>query len=194
MSTTPKFSGIIKFKVEGQKALPPFQQELNKRFIAMGGEMPEALRYQCRIAQDARTNFETVNLDNGETLSLHPNVGPQFGKNTHGQPYLTATFTYSGNGESYRVNWTGHAVPDEMTKVAVKHDLGRYVPRTTILLDLGSADVRPTWKRHGPSRKPSNRDYVDEESRRSKSPAQRRSEAKAKPRHCARYTAADLVA
>lgn len=194
MNATPQFSGIIKFKVEGQKALPPFQQELNRRFIAMGGEMPEALRYQCRIAQDARTNFEKVELDNGEILSLHPNVGPQFGKNAHGQPYLTATFTYSGDGESYRVNWTGHAVPDEMTQVAVKHDLGKYVPRKTILLDLSKADVRPTWKRHGKSRKPGNRDYAAEESRRTKPAAQRRREAKVRTRHCARYTAEDLVA
>lgn len=194
MSTTPKFSGIIKFRVEGQKALPPFQQELNRRFIAMGGEMPEALRYQCRIAQDARANFETVKLDDGEMLSLHPNTGPQFGKNVHGQAYLTATFTYSGDGKTYRVNWTGHAVPDEMMKVAVKHDLGKYVPRKSIPLDLAQADVRPTWKRHGPSRKPGNRDYVDEETRRTKSSAQRNAEAKSRPRHCARYTADDLAA
>lgn len=194
MNAAPDITGTINFRVEGQKALPPFQQELNRRFIAMGGEMPESLRYQCRIAQDARNNFATINLDNGETLTLHPNVGPQFGKNAHGQVYLTATFTYSGDGQTYRVNWTGTAVPKEMAEVAVRHDLGKHVPRKVIRLDLANADIRPTWRRHGRSRIPANRDYAAEEARRGKTPEERRKAAKARPRHCARYTAEDLIA
>lgn len=197
MNAIPKFSGIIKFRVKGQRALPPFQQELNRRFIALGGEMPEALRYQCRIATDARENLKLVKLDNGETLTLSPSVAPQFGKNRHGQTYLTATMLYSGDGLYYRVNWTGAAVPEKMARIAVAHDLGKYVRAAVIPLDLAAADVRPSWKvqgRKGPGR--AGRDYEDEETRRTtpKSERTRAGRQKRGSRTCRRTTAADLVA
>lgn len=142
MNTTPKFSGIVKFKVEGQKALPPFQQEINRRFIALGGEMPNALRYQCRIATDARKAFEKVALDSGETLTLHDRVMPQFGwENDRGRAFLTVTMVHSGDGKTYRVKWIGSKVPGKMLDVAVLHDEGKFVARTTIALDLADAEI-----------------------------------------------------
>lgn len=142
MNTAPKFSGIVKFRVEGQKALPPFQQEINRRFIAMDGEMPNALRYQCRIATDARKAFESVPLADGETLTLHHRVMPQFGwENDRGRAFLTATMVYSGDGKTYRVKWIGSKVPGKMLDVAVRHDEGKFVAATTIMLDLADAEV-----------------------------------------------------
>ena len=141
MNTIPNLTGTIPFRVAGQKALPKFQQELNRRFIEMGGEMPEELRFQCRIATDARENFRHIDLPDGETLTLHPKAKPQFGLNRDGLPYLTATLKYSANGLGYRFRWIGTNVPRRMQEVAVKHDLGKYVAAVTIPLDLADAEV-----------------------------------------------------
>src|SRR5690606_26416384 len=60
--------------------------------------------------------------------------------------YLTATMIYSGDGEAYTFRWVGNAVPKEMLKVAVKHELGKAVGATAIPLDFAKAEVSPAAK------------------------------------------------
>ena len=195
MNTIPNLVGTIPFRVHGQKALSKFQQEVNARFIAMGGEMPESLRFQCRIATDARENFARIDLPDGETLTLHPKAAPQFGKNRDGHAFLTVTLKYSGDGRGYRFRWIGQNVPRKMQEVAVKHDQGKYVAATTVPLDLAAADVTPSVIVGGygnaPSRAPEKvREY--DRARRARKAAG--VPAKRGPRSCARLTADDLTA
>lgn len=191
--TLTHLKGIVRFKVAGQNALPKWQQTALRDALAKADAPPEALRFQCRIATDAQDNLKLVNLPDGETLTLHPKSRPQFGKNHRGQAYLTATMTYSGDGENYTIRWLGENVPPKMREVAVKHDKGVSVSPVTIALDLSKAEVTPSWKYHsGPER--SSRSHAAEKAR----AEQRRVDGKPKreysTRHCARLTDADLVA
>lgn len=140
-----QIAGTIRFKVAGQKAYPKWVQQSLKDNLAAQTTPPESLRFQCRIAQDARENFKEVALDNGEKLTLHPKAKPQFGKNHKGHPYLTTTMRYSGDGKSYTVKWVGDAVPRKMQDVAVKHDKGMKVSAATVGLDLSRAIITPAW-------------------------------------------------
>lgn len=139
-------TGKVPFKVAGQSALPKWMQTALKDALDNAGAPPESLRFQCRIATDAKSNFEKIELANGETLSLHPRSNPQFGKNRSGHAYLTASFTYSGDGQAYTIRWVGDAIPQKMQEVAVKHDKGLSVEPTTIALDLTHASITPTWE------------------------------------------------
>lgn len=194
MNTIPNLVGTVPFRVHGQKALSKFQQEVNARFIAMGGEMPESLRFQCRIATDARENFARIDLPDGETLTLHPKAAPQFGKNRDGHAFLTVTLKYSGDGRGYRFRWIGQNVPRKMQEVAVKHDQGKYVAATTVPLDLSAAEVTASYivggYENAPSRAPEKvREY--DRARRARKAAG--VPTKRGPRSCARLTADDLA-
>lgn len=193
MNTIPNLVGTIPFRVHGQKALSKFQQEVNARFIAMGGEMPESLRFQCRIATDARENFARIDLPDGETLTLHPKAAPQFGKNRDGHAFLTVTLKYSGDGRGYRFRWIGQNVPRKMQEVAVKHDQGKYVAATTVPLDLAAAEVTPSVIVNGNGSSPSRGSKALAKSYRDKHLAKRAVEKRG-PRSCARLTADDLTA
>ena len=165
---TPTFNGIVRFKVAGQKALAKWAQQAIANALAVQETPPESLRFQCRIATDARENFAEVNLKDGGKLTLHPKSNPQFGKNHEGKVYLTVTVQYSITGETYRLRWIGDAVPSKMVDVAVQHDQGLSVRPTTIGLDLAKAEVTPTYKVGGGGRKHrSVRDYKAEYARRS---------------------------
>lgn len=184
-------AGIVRFKVEGQRALPKWQR--NALVAAMGSldSPPEALRFQCRIAQDAQKNLAFVELENGESLTLHSKARPQFGKDHTGQAYLTATMTYSKDGESYTLRWVGDKVPPKMKEVAVKHDKGEAVSATTIGLNLADAQVMPIWKAQKRSAAVK-RDHKAENARRSeiREAGEKRTRG---PRSCARITDADLA-
>jgi len=190
-----KLEGYVRFKVAGQKALPKWQQTAIRDALKKLDAPPESLRFQCRIATDAHENFKLIELANGETLKLHYKSQPQFGKKTRtGEPYLTATFTYSGDGENYTVQWLGDAVPPKMQEVAVKHDQGLSVSPVTIALDLGKARVTPSWKAQSKVGHPKTRDLRKEYARKLEL---RESGAEPKrirsPRHCARITEADIA-
>lgn len=165
--TLEAIDGSVKFKIQGQEAFPRWLQQKLKRDIEAGEVPPEGLRFQCRIAKDARENLRLIELANGETLRLSPSAKPQFGKNHQGRPYLTATMIYSGDGESYRIRWTGDAVPQEMVSVAVRHDRGFKVSPKEIKLDLSKAEITPSHKAVGPWQPhKSQRDYKKEDERR----------------------------
>lgn len=182
-------SGKVSFKVSAQSAMPPWQQKIVREALARDESPPEALRFQCRMAVDARSNFARIDLTNGENISLHPRSKPQFGKNKRGLAYLTVTVVYSGDGESYRLQWAGDAVPKAMKRTAVKHDEGRAVAATTISLDLAKATVQPAWKAHGRPAPMSARAYSDEYAmRKARDPAGREPQA----RRCARLIKGDL--
>lgn len=142
--TLTNLTGKIAFKVDGQNALPKWQQQAIRNALEGQQAPPESLRFQCRIASDARENFKEIALNDGETLRLHPRAKPQFGKNNKGQAYLTATMSYSGDGNSYTVKWVGDAVPEKMQRIAVKHDKGLKVGAATVNLDLSKAQVTPS--------------------------------------------------
>lgn len=187
---TLNLTGIVKFKVNGQAAMPKWAQQAIQNAMETAEAPPESLRFQCRIAQDARENFKEIPLDNGETLKLHPRTKPQFGKNHKGLPYLTGTFIYSGDGESYTVKWVGSAVPSKMPEVAVKHDKGLRVGSATVALDLSKAQITRSmhseyskrYKENNPeARAESNKRY--QESIKGRAPK--------KKRVCARWTEED---
>lgn len=164
---TPTFKGIVRFKVAGQKALPKWARQAITNALDAAEAPPESLRFQCRIATDARANFESVDLKDGETLTLNKRSNPQFGKNHQGKPYLTVTVIYSGDGESYRLRWVGDAVPPKMQEVAVKHDQGLSVAPVTIGLNLAKAEVTRSHAVKGPANPhTSQRDYKAEHARR----------------------------
>jgi len=191
--TIPQLTGIIKFKVEGQSALPKWMQTALADALDKADAPPESLRFQCRIATDAQKNLALVKLASGETLTLHPIARPQFGKDNKGHAYLTATMTYSGDGENYTLRWIGDAVPSKMQEVAVKHDKGLAVSPTTIALDLSAAQVAPAWKvqnKPGPSALV--RDHKAERARKKEIEAAG-AVRKRGPRSCARLTDADLL-
>lgn len=189
---TPSFKGIVRFKVAGQKALPKWAQQAITNALNAAEAPPESLRFQCRIATDAKLNFERVELGSGETLTLNKRGNPQFGKNRDGLPYLTVTVVYSGDGESYRLRWIGDAVPPKMQSVAVKHDQGLSVAPVVIGLNLARAEVTPSYSAND-VRHPTRRDYKRENGKRGKRPEGGFTGITRAKRRCARITESDLT-
>lgn len=188
--TLTNLTGIVRFQVAGQNAMPKWQQQAIRNALEVQESPPESLRFQCRIASDARENFKEIALNDGETLRLHPRAKPQFGKNNKGQAYLTATMSYSGDGQSYTVKWVGDAVPEKMQRIAVKHDKGLKVGAATVNLDLSKAQVTPSvyaeYNRRHAQKHP-----------KSVAESRKRYEAKrgtTKSRTCSRLTEGDLKA
>ena len=190
--TIKNLSGTVKFKVEGQQAQPKWMQTALKDALDKAEAPPESLRFQCRIATDARANFKYIELPDGESLSLHPKSNPQFGKNRNGHAYLTASLVYSGDGQAYTFRWIGDAVPKKMQEVAVRHDKGQFVRPTVVLLDLAKATVAPSWKVNGHAgpgvtNNSRSKERAAEASRRLRAGVRIRS-----PRNCARLTDSDI--
>lgn len=191
--TLTQLTGTVPFKVEGQVALGKWAQTAIQTALESADAPPESLRFQCRIATDARENFARIELPNGETLTLHPKARPQFGKNRDGHAFLTATLIYSGDGLGYRLRWIGNDVPQKMQEVAVKHDKGMAVKPAVVKLDLSKAEITPSWKAHG---------YKGPQAEALRSQARREAgkiaswdhdrKAKRGKRTCARLTDADL--
>lgn len=196
MTTTPFPTDTkIRFKVQGQQALPKWQRDAIKRGLESEAGPPESLRFQCRIATDAIENLQDVELSDGSRLKLHHKARPQFGKNRDGLPYLTATLVHDVTGDSFRVQWVGEAVPIAMQRTAVAHDEGRKVPRRVIALDLSEATITPSHRtRHGSRVHRKDRDPKAEKARRRElraqgiAPRRRRSR-----RTCGRLTADDVA-
>lgn len=192
--TTPDFAGLVRFKVAGQEALSKWAQEALKNALESADAPPESLRFQCRIATDAKTVFKEIALEDGTSLTLHPKAQPQFGKNRDGHPYLTVTLVHSADGEAYRFRWIGNAVPKKMQEVAVKHDLGKSVRTSTVGLDLSAAEVTPAARAYGNPHK-SERDYKAEYERKKGSEGVKGG-VSGKPRgarRCGRITESDLT-
>ena len=192
--TTPAFHGLVKFKIAGQEALSKWAQEAIQNALENAAAPPESLRFQCRIATDARDVFKEIKLEDGETLKLSPKAHPQFGKNRDGHPYLTVTLVHSADGEAYRFRWIGNAVPKKMQEVAVKHDLGKSVRTSTVGLDLSAAEVTPAARAYGTPHK-SERDYKTEYARK-KGGKGIKGGVSGKPRgarRCGRITESDLT-
>jgi hypothetical protein len=190
-STATAFRGIVKFKVKGQERLGKWQREAIRRGLDSPTGPPESLRFQCRIATDARENFERVELPDGSALTLHPRSNPQFGKNRDGLAYLTVTLTHDATGESFRVKWVGDAVPLAMQRVAVAHDEGRQVAPKTIGLNLAKAQFTPVHEANGIAHR-SDRDFASEEARKAELRASGVEPRRRSRRQCARLTDADL--
>lgn len=190
--TDTAFDAKIRFKIKGQSALAKWQQEAIKRGLDSPTGPPEALRFNCRIAQDAKENFADIPLADGTFLRLDPRgVQPQFGKNRNGDAYLTVTLTHSGSGDSFKVQWIGDAVPEAMKTTAVMHDEGRKVGAKTVLLDLSKARVTPVHEVTGNKLK-TKRDIAAEQARRAELRAAGIPKQKRSKRHCDRLTSADL--
>lgn len=190
--TLENIKGFIRFQVEGQAALSPWAQRALQNALK-SGEAPEELRFQCRIATDARKNFELIELPDGETLTLHSKARPQFGKNHRGHAYLTTTLVYSGDGQAYTFRWVGDAVPLKMQQIAVKHDMGKATPACMVRLDLDKASITPAWKTHhkpGPSN--STRSKTEEKRTAAERRAAGKPRVKRATRRCERMTQADL--
>lgn len=191
--SSPKFDAKIRFRIKGQEALPKWQRDAIRKGMDSPDGPPEALRFQCRIAMDAREVFERVELPDGSFLTFNDKkVRPQFGKNREGQAYLTVTLTHSATGESYRVRWLGDAVPLAMQRTAVAHDKGLKVPAKVVLLDMAKAEVTPAHVAAG-NPHPSQRDNRAEKARRAELRAAGVLPVSRAPRHCARITDDDLV-
>lgn len=145
--------GKIKIKVQGQAARPKWEQNLLRRALENGEYNDNALRFQCRIAEDTKITFQGgVETADGDTLRAGKQASFQFGRNVAGNAYLTAAGLVSERtGERMSLTWEGDAVPLAMQRVAVAHDEGRKVAAKTIVLDLARATVR--YPRKGDKRK-----------------------------------------
>lgn len=151
MNDITNLSGVIRFAVKGQQARESWERKLLAKVINGGVGAPNDLRYQCRIAQDARENFANIPIAGGGHLSVHPKSKPQFGRDQSGRAYLTVVLVDSRDGESYKVRWVGDAVPRKMQEVAVKHDEGRRVGATRVALRWEDAEI--TRSEHTPRRR-----------------------------------------
>lgn len=136
-------SGTIKFAIKGQEARPAWERKMLANALSGGQGAPNDMRFQCRIAQDARENFENIQVPGGE-LSIHPRSKPQFGRTKDGQAYLTVVLVDSRDGQSYKVRWVGESVPRKMQEVAVKHDEGKRVAPARVALRWGDAEITPS--------------------------------------------------
>ncbi|MEW2010890.1 hypothetical protein AB0300_15585 [Microbacterium sp. NPDC078814] len=191
--SSPKFDAKIRFRIKGQEALPKWQREAIRKGMESQDGPPEALRFQCRIAMDAREVFERVELPDGSFLTFNDKkVRPQFGKNRDGQAYLTVTLTHSTTGDSYRVKWIGDAVPEAMQRTAVAHDKGLKVGAKVVLLDMAKAQITPSHVANGKAHR-SARDNAAERKRRNELRAAGVAVSSRAPRHCARITDSDLI-
>jgi hypothetical protein len=112
--------------------------------LSSGQGAPNDLRFQCRIAQDARENFESIPIPGGGTLSIHQKSKPQFGRDRNGMVYLTVVLLDARDGLYYQVLWLGYAVPRKMQEVAVKHDEGKRVAATRVALRWQDAEITPS--------------------------------------------------
>lgn len=200
MNTT-NMTGIVNFKVDAQKAEPSWVQDLMQSAVDNSKEMPNALRFQCRIALDAREVFSTFRTEDGTSYRLHPRSRPQFGKNIKGNPYLTVTVQRAGDGKAFTLTWEGDDVPMTMKRVAVNHDVGKAIRAQSIPLDLARAQVST------PASGRNIREYADlsdaEKALRAgrdagfrKAKAAYKTKAKARPKGkhvCARLTEHDLT-
>jgi hypothetical protein len=140
MNDITNMTGVIRFAVKGQQARSPWERKVLASVITNGDGAPNDLRFQCRIAQDARENFASIPVDGGE-LSIHQKSKPQFGRDRNGNAYLTVVLVDSRDGESYKVRWIGDAVPRKMQEVAVKHDEGKRVGATRVALRWEDAEI-----------------------------------------------------
>jgi hypothetical protein len=140
MNDITNLSGTVRFAIKGQEARPAWERKMLNNALNNGEGAPNDLRFQCRIAQDARENFAEVPVPGG-TLSIHQKSKPQFGRDRSGRPYLTVTLVDSRDGESYKVRWVGDAVPRKMQEVAVKHDEGKRVGATRVQLRWQDAEI-----------------------------------------------------
>lgn len=140
MKDITALTGTIRFSIKGQEARPTWERKALAKAISDGEGAPNDLRFQCRIAQDARENFAEIPVPGG-TLSIHGKAKPQFGRTANGEPYLTVTLVDSRDGESYKVRWLGDAVPRKMQEAAVKHDEGRRVGAARVALRWQDAEI-----------------------------------------------------
>lgn len=144
MTDVTSLTGTVRFAVKGQEARPVWERKMLADALKNGQGAPNDLRFQCRIAQDARENFERIAIPGGGHLSVHPKSKPQFGRDRNGKPYLTVVLVDSRDGESYKVRWLGDAVPRKMQEVAVKHDEGKRVAATRVALRWEDAEITPS--------------------------------------------------
>lgn len=143
MSEVVDMEGAVRFSIKGQNARPAWERKMLAQAIDNGQGAPNDLRFQCRIAQDAREVFASVPVEGG-TLSIHPRSKPQFGRTKDGEAYLTVVLVDSRDGESYKVRWVGEAVPRKMQEVAVKHDEGKRVGAARVALRWEDAEIVPS--------------------------------------------------
>lgn len=143
MSDITQLKGSVRFSIKSQEARPSWERKALASAITNGQGAPNDLRFQCRIAQDARENFAEIPVPGG-TLSVHHKSKPQFGRDRNGKPYLTVTLVDSRDGESYKVRWIGDAVPRRMQEVAVKHDEGKRVGAVKVALRWQDAEITPS--------------------------------------------------
>lgn len=144
MTDITNLKGTVRFHIKGQEARPAWERKMLASALNNGQGAPNDLRFQCRIAQDARENFASIPIPGGGTLSIHPKSKPQFGRDRHGEAYLTVVLVDSRDGESYKVRWRGDAVPRKMQEVAVKHDEGKRVAATRVILRWDAAEITPS--------------------------------------------------
>jgi hypothetical protein len=136
-------TGHVDVQIKGQEARPKWERKLLSEALTNGHGASNELRFACRIAQDADAAFEEIELEDGTKLTLNPKGKAQFGRNKQGQPFLTVGVIWSGNGQSYRLQWVGDKVPLKMQQVAVAHDEGRKVSSTRVRLKLDAASFTP---------------------------------------------------
>lgn len=142
----PVFRGKVKIPIQKQEAQPRAIQAILKANLGDGSDLPNEVRFQCRIAQDTATRMSAGVTDaSGNTWIKHPRVNPQFGRTPQGDAYLTVTLVQPETNERVCVRWEGDkSFPDTIKRVAVHHDLGKKVAAKTITLDWADAILRPT--------------------------------------------------
>lgn len=193
-NTTLALRGTVKFRIAGQEAMPKWQQTAVRNALAAEVSPPNELRFQCRIATDARENFAHVPLDDGSALNLHPKSKPQFGKDRNGEPYLTVVVIHDKTGQSFRLTWRGINVPRKMQEVAVKHDKGLRVAPCVVAIKLQNAEIAESV-----NTRVSSAGNVVAQSRATTTAEKQAAEPARKPGHvrkprfCARITESDLT-
>lgn len=130
--------GKISIRVKPQAKRDAWVQKIIDEQIKLGNGAPQALRYQCRIAQDT---MEALKAELPAPLKLNPRSTPQFGETYTGLPYLSFGLINEETEQRFNIRWEGDNVPRKMVEVAVKHDQGRATRAAVVKLDFSKAKV-----------------------------------------------------
>jgi hypothetical protein len=140
-TSAPNPKGFFRLSVRGQVGLPKQQQKLLQKALDEGKGADNELRFQCRIAQDVNAAFERLDLGDGTYFTIHEKSKAQFGRDRNGEAYLTVVAYWSKNNTSYRIKWTGDAVPRRAKVIAVAHDEGRKVAPERVAFRWSAASI-----------------------------------------------------
>lgn len=130
--------------INRQLPAPPGQRVILRKAFNDGVNIPKALWYQCRVAEDLKDALGEGILVNDELYRPNSHSTPFFGKNVRGKASLVFGLVRDSDGAKFSFKWQGDVVPRRLLELAVKHDEGVRAPKATVTLNFDDAEVWET--------------------------------------------------